>query len=113
MFVSLMAHPSIDTPLEGNNSKKMKGSDIMLSPVQERIVNILNERVVDAKTIADKLGRGYDEFKVQSMILTLARKGHVDMTKAALILRGTNMIKFLKYEIGSSLVGSVPTPVRR
>lgn len=91
----------------------MKGSDIMLSPVQERIVNILNERVVDAKTIAEKLGRGYDEFKVQSMILTLARKGHVDMTKAALILRGTNMIKFLKYEIGSSLVGSAPTPVRR
>ena len=113
MFVSSMAQPSVDTPLEGNNPKKMKGSDIMLSPVQERIVNILNERVVDAKTIAEKLGRGYDEFKVQSMILTLARKGHVDMTKAALILRGTNMIKFLKYEIGSSLVGGAPTPVRR
>lgn len=113
MFVSSMVHPSADTPLEGNNPKKKKGSGIMLSPAQERIVKILEERVVDAKTIAEKLGRGYDEFKVQSMVLTLARKGYVDMTKAALILRGTNMIKFLKYEVGSSLVGKVPTPVRR
>lgn len=85
----------------------------MLNPTQERIVKILNEKVVDAKTIAEKLGRGYDEFKVQSMVLTLARKGHVDKTKAALILRGTEMLKFLKYETGSSLVGGAPTPVRR
>lgn len=85
----------------------------MLNPVQERIVKILNERVVDAKTIAEKLGRGYDEFKVQSMVLTLARKGHVDKTKAALILRGTNMVKFLNYEVSSSLKGGAPVPVRR
>ena len=85
----------------------------MLNPTQERIVKILNEKVVDAKTIAEKLGRGYDEFKVQSMVLTLARKGHVDKTKAALILRGTEMLKFLKYEAGSSLIGGAPTPVRR
>lgn len=85
----------------------------MLNPVQERIVKILNERVVDAKTIAEKLGRGYDEFKVQSMVLTLARKGHIDKTKAALILRGTEMVKFLRYEVGSELKGGVPVPVRR
>ena len=75
----------------------------MLNSTQEKIVKILNEKVVDAKTIAEKLGRGYNELKVQSMVLTLARKGYVNKTKAALILRGTEMIKFLNYDVKSNL----------
>jgi len=85
----------------------------MLNSVQEKIVKILNEKVVDAKTIAEKLGRGYNELKVQSMVLTLARKGYVNKTKAALILRGTEMIKFLNYDVKSNLKGAIPTAVRR
>ena len=48
-----------------------------------------------AKDLAKMLGKGYTEFKAQSMVLTLARKGLVDKTKAGLILHGTEMVKFL------------------
>lgn len=80
----------------------------MINHTQEKIVNILNERMVDTKTLATMLGRGYDEMKVQSMVLTLARKGYVDKTKAALMLRGTNMVKFLNYSEECHLKGKVP-----
>ena len=80
----------------------------MLSHNEEKIVRILNEGMATPKQLAEMLGRGYTEQKAQSMVLTLARKGVVDKTKAALLLRGTPMIKFLNYECGSGLKGSIP-----
>ena len=80
----------------------------MLSHNEEKIVRILSEGMATPKQLAEMLGRGYTEQKVQSMVLTLARKGRVDKTKAALLLRGTPMIKFLNYECGSRLKGGIP-----
>ena len=65
-----------------------------ISAAQDKIVKILESRMVTAADLA-KMLRGYDEFKIQSMVLTLARKGKIDKTKAALVLRGTEMVKFL------------------
>ena len=79
----------------------------MLSHNEEKIVRILSEGMATPKQLAEKLGRGYTELKAQSMVLTLARKGKVDKTKAALLLRGTPMIKFLNYEYGSGLKESI------
>lgn len=81
---------------------------MMLSHNEEKIVKILNEGMATPKQLAEMLGKGYTEQKAQSMVLTLARKGQVDKTKAALLLRGTPMIKFLNYECGSGLKGSIP-----
>ena len=78
-----------------------------VSAAQAKIVEVLNSRMVTAADLT-KMLRGYDEFKVQSMILTLARKGKIDKTKAALILRGTEMVKFLNYPSGSTLKGALP-----
>ena len=83
-----------------------------VSAAQAKIVEILESRMVTAADLA-KMLRGYDEFKIQSMVLTLARKGKVDKTKAALILRGTEMVKFLNYPVGSQLKGAVPEGKRR
>lgn len=69
--------------------------ELRLSHQQERIVKRLNEGMATPKQLAEMLGKGYTESKAQSMVLTLARKGAVDKTKAALILHGTPMIKFL------------------
>lgn len=80
----------------------------MLSHNEEKIVRILSEGMATPKQLAEMLGRGYTEQKAQSMVLTLARKGKVDKTKAALLLRGTPMIKFLNYKCGSGLKGSIP-----
>ena len=80
----------------------------MLSHNEEKIVRILSEGMATPKQLAEMLGRGYTEQKAQSMVLTLARKGKVDKTKAALLLRDTPMIKFLNYECGSGLKGSIP-----
>lgn len=79
-----------------------------VSAAQAKIVEVLNSRMATAADLA-KMLRGYDEFKIQSMILTLARKGMVDKTKAALILRGTEMVKFLNYPVGSQLKGAIPS----
>ena len=81
---------------------------MMLSHNEEKIVKILNEGMATPKQLAEMLGKGYTEQKAQSMVLTLARKGVVDKTKAALLLHGTPMIKFLNYECGSGLKGSIP-----
>ena len=59
------------------------------------------------------LGTGYTELKVQSMVLTLARKGKVDRTKAQLFLRDTEMKKFLDRELGSGLREPIPANVSR
>ena len=80
----------------------------MLSHNEEKIVRMLNEGMATPKQLAEMLGKGYTEQKAQSMVLTLARKGVVDKTKAALLLHGTPMIKFLNYECGSGLKGSIP-----
>lgn len=80
----------------------------MLTHNEEKIVRVLNEGMATPKQIAEMLGRGYTEFKAQSIVLTLARKGAVDKTKAALILRGTEMVKFLNYSVGSGLKGGIP-----
>ena len=80
----------------------------MLSHNEEKIVRILSEGMATPKQLAEMLGKGYTEQKAQSMVLTLARKGVVDKTKAALLLHGTSMIKFLNYECGSGLKGSIP-----
>lgn len=86
--------------------------NISLTPAQGKIVRRLESGMATPKQLAEILGRGYDEFKAQSMVLTLARKGAIDKTKAALILRGTNMIKFLNYELGAGLKGSIPANKR-
>ena len=83
-------------------------SIMMLTHSEGKIVRVLNEGMATPKQIAEMLGKGYTEFKAQSMVLTLARKGAVDKTKAALILRGTEMVKFLNYSVGSGLKGGIP-----
>ena len=92
--------------------KKKEGNIMTLTPTQEKIVRILNERMVSTDTLIEALGKGYTEQKVQSMVLTLARKGLVDKTKAALLLRGTEMAKFLKYDISTVCVGRPKQKVR-
>ena len=86
---------------------------MLLTPAQEKIVRVLEKGMATPKQLAEMLGRGYTEFKAQSMVLTLAQKGVVDKTKAALILRGTEMIKFLNYSSGSALKGEIPQGKRR
>jgi hypothetical protein len=81
----------------------------MLTHNEEKIVRMLNESMATPKQLAAALGKGYTEFKAQSMVLTLARKGMVDKTKAALILRGTEMLRFLNYDLGGGLKGGIPT----
>ena len=78
-----------------------------ISAAQDKIIKILESRMVTAADLA-KMLRGYDEFKIQSMVLTLARKGKIDKTKAALVLRGTEMVKFLNRPFGSALKESIP-----
>lgn len=78
-----------------------------VSAAQARIVEILENKMMTAADLS-KMLKGYDEFKIQSMVLTLARKGKIDKNKAALILHGTEMIKFLNRPLGSSLKGSMP-----
>lgn len=80
----------------------------MLSHNEEKIVRILSEGMATPKQLAEMLGKGYTEQKAQSIVLSLARKGKVNKTKAALLLRGTPMIKFLNYEYGSGLKGGIP-----
>lgn len=82
--------------------------NISLTPAQGKIVRRLESGMATPKQLAEILGRGYDEFKAQSMVLTLARKGAVDKTKAALILHGTEMLKFLNIPLGGGLKGGVP-----
>lgn len=84
-----------------------------LTPAQEKIVRTLEKGMATPKQLAEMLGKGYTEFKAQSLVLTLARKGLVDKVKAALILKDTKMIEFLGYELGSGLKGPVPVPKRR
>ena len=69
--------------------------ELRLSHQQESIVKRLNEGMATPKQLAEMLGKGYTELKAQSMVLTLARKGAIDKVKAALILHGTPMVKFL------------------
>lgn len=80
----------------------------MLSHMEGKVVRILQEGMASPKQIAEALGKGYTELKAQSMVLTLARKGLVDKTKAALILRGTPMIKWLNEPLGAGLKGNIP-----
>lgn len=84
-----------------------------VSAAQAKIVKILEERMVSPKELTRMLGTGYSEFKVQSMVLTLARKGKVDKTKAQLFLRDTEMKKFLDRELGSGLREPIPANVSR
>ena len=76
--------------------------------MEGKVVRILSEGMASPKQLAEALGRGYTELKAQSMVLTLARKGLVDKTKAALILRGTPMIKWINEPIGAGLKGNIP-----
>lgn len=84
-----------------------------LSHQEERIVKVLNEGMATAGQIAEMLGKGYTELKAQSMVLTLARKGLVDKTKAALILHGTEMLKFLGHDFGAKCLHGVRGEERR
>jgi len=81
---------------------------MLLTHAEEKIVNILKEGMATPKQIATVLGKGCTELKAQSTVLTLARKGLIDKTKAALILHGTKMLSLLQYETGSALKGEVP-----
>ncbi len=76
--------------------------------MEGKVVRILSEGMASPKQLAEALGKGYTELKAQSMVLTLARKGLVDKTKAALILRGTPMIKWINEPIGAGLKGNIP-----
>ena len=76
--------------------------------MEGKVVRILSEGMASPKQLAEALGKGYTELKAQSMVLTLARKGLIDKTKAALILRGTPMIKWLNEPIGAGLKGNIP-----
>lgn len=76
--------------------------------MEGKVIKTLKEGMATPKQLAEMLGRGYTELKAQSMVLTLARKGLVDKTKAALILRGTPMIKWLNEPIGAGLKGNIP-----
>lgn len=80
----------------------------MVSHMEGKIIKILNEGMASPKQLAEALGRGYTELKAQSMVLTLARKGLINKTKAALILRGTPMIKWINEPLGSGLKGNIP-----
>lgn len=80
----------------------------MLSRNEEKIVRMLAQSMATPKQLAEALGKGYTEFKAQSMVLTLARKGAIDKTKAALILQGTQMLKFLNIPLGGGLKGGIP-----
>lgn len=80
----------------------------MVSHMEGKIINILKEGMASPEQLAEVLGKGYTELKAQSMVLTLARKGLVDKTKAALILRGTPMIKWINEPIGGGLKGNIP-----
>lgn len=84
-----------------------------VSAAQAKIVKILEERMVSPKELTRMLGTGYNEFKVQSMVLTLARKGKVDKVKADLFLKDTEMRKFLDRELGSGLSKPVPANISR
>ena len=85
-----------------------------LNPKQEKIVRMLEEKVVSPKELAKALGTVYTEMKSQALLLTLARAGYVDKNKAAIILHGTEMVKFLKgLPLGSKLAKPAPQPVRR
>lgn len=85
---------------------------MMLTHNEEKIVRILEKGMASPKQLAEALGRGYTEQKAQSMVLTLARKGVVDKTKAAILLRDTPMVKFLNYKIGGGLKGGIPVNQR-
>lgn len=85
---------------------------MMLTHNEEKIVKILEKGMASPKQLAEALGRGYTEQKAQSMVLTLARKGAVDKTKAAILLRDTPMVKFLNYKIGGGLKGGIPVNKR-
>lgn len=80
----------------------------MVSHMEGKIIKILNEGMASPKQLAEALGKGYTELKAQSMVLTLARKGLINKTKAALILRGTPMIKWINEPLGSGLKGNIP-----
>ena len=80
----------------------------MVSHMEGKVIKTLKEGMATPKQLAEMLGRGYTELKAQSMVLTLARKGLIDKTKAALILRGTPMIKWLNEPIGAGLKGNIP-----
>lgn len=80
----------------------------MITHIEGKVIRMLSEGMATPKQIAEAMGRGYTELKAQSTVLTLARKGLVDKTKAALILRGTPMIRWLNEPIGGGLKGGVP-----
>ena len=80
----------------------------MVSHMEGKVIKTLSEGMATPKQLAEVLGKGYTELKAQSMVLTLARKGLIDKTKAALILRGTPMIKWLNEPIGAGLKGNIP-----
>lgn len=86
----------------------------MLRPNDNKIISILEKGMATPAELAKALGKGYTEMKAQSIVLTLARKGLVDKTKARIILRGSQMEKFLDRPISSAnLRGEIPQPVRR
>lgn len=67
---------------------------------QENILKYANV-IKDTKEIA-KITKE-SEMKVQSTIVTLARKGYLNKDKAKELLKGTQMIKFIDIPIKSGL----------
>lgn len=82
--------------------------EVKINSAQEKIVRILDEKVVSPERLAELMGRGWTAERCQNAVLTLTRKGLINKTKACLFLRGTKMIKFIEKDFGSALIGGVP-----
>ena len=74
----------------------------MLNHTQELILNHINA-VQSCSDLVKIMGKGYTPEKVQSMVCTLARKGHINPDRAAHLLKDSPEAKFLGIPFGSKL----------
>lgn len=82
----------------------------MLSRYQENILKYANV-MKDTKDIANITKES--EMKVQSTIVTLARKGNLNKDKAKALLKNTKMVKFVDMPIKGGLSKPLPNTNER
>jgi len=71
-------------------------TNLHLTHIEEKIVKKLATGWMSLEGIAKEMGRGYSAQHAANLVLRMARKGFLDKTKAALILREKpNTAKFL------------------
>lgn len=82
----------------------------MLSRYQENILKYTNicNSIKDIANITKE-----SELKIQSAILTLARKGNLNKDKAKALLKGTKMINWVDMPITSGLSKPLPNTSER